>query len=277
MESLILLVKRESLSYNWKNGKVARFDYDEANVWYQLIEADDDGLNYIVSQFERTLENCPVVAHGFVAYLIHNWGRPETEIYKEFYELCLSEFIRREEKKPGAFKRDLNTEYYILHIPEEKAKVAYSQKIYPYLTGDDTKLVNQYLESYFDFIKINYSKPSSEKEDGPSTDKISVSTWALYYHYLQKSKSIPYFENHPISKDEAIKELLSSNNHKFSFGNFRNIFYAIGKVVAKDPLTPLMLKKVIPLLAKYPIAKQLAENDLYSFGKQVTMTKRKQL
>jgi len=277
MESLIPLVKTETRSFNWKNGKAGEFKYNKEGIWYQLFEISVEEEAFLVSIYERNIENCPVVALGFVAYLIYNWGRPATVIYKEFYERLRSEYKHIEEKKPGAFKRDLNTEYYILHIPEEKARVAYSQKIYPYLTEDDTKLINQYLESYFDFIKINYSKPSSEKEDGPSTDRISVSTWALYYHYLQKSKSIPYFENHPISKDEAIKELLSSNNHKFSFGNFRNIFYAIGKVAAKDPLTPLMLKKVIPLLAKYPIAKQLAENDLYSFGKQVTMTKRKQL
>ena len=163
MESLIQHVKREICTNRWMNGMGAQFKYDEINVRYQLKEMTPDLLTYILP-YGRITENSPVVAHGFVAYLIHNWGRPETEIYKEFYEHCLSEYKHREEKEPGAFKRDLNTEYYILHIPEEKARIAYSQKIYPYLTGDDTKLINQYLESYFDFIKIEYSEKSNKSE-----------------------------------------------------------------------------------------------------------------
>lgn len=155
MELRIPNVKVEKTTY-WQNEKCAEFQYNATQVWYQLIELTPDGRSYIIKPSERNKENCPVIALGFVAYLIHNWGKSETEIYKGFYELCLSDFINKEEKLPGAFKRDLKAENYKQHIVEENTRVAFSQKIYPYLTDNDSKLIIQYTKSYFDFIKEEY-------------------------------------------------------------------------------------------------------------------------
>ena len=159
MESRILNVKVKTATY-WQNGKCAEFHYYEKDVCYQLVELTDDGKKYIVPTHERTLENCPVIALGFVAYLIHNWGKTEKEIYLEYYDLCLSKFLNIEDKKSGSINRDLNAEYYKLHVTEQKGLASKSEKIYPYLTDNDSKLIKQYEESYFDFIRKNYNKYS---------------------------------------------------------------------------------------------------------------------
>jgi len=95
---------------------------------------------------------------------------------------------------------------------------------------------------------------------------ISVSVWVLYYHYLMKSRKIAYFEEYSGTKDEAIRNLLDKNGHTFSWKNFRNIYYAIGKGTEKDPLTKNNLEKVIKILRDEP-AKTLAENDKHSMDK----------
>jgi len=158
MKSLIPNVKAEAISNKWMNKKGAEFQYNEIELWYKLIELTSDGRTYLINPSERNNVNCPVIVLGFVAYLIHNWGKFETEIYNGFYELCLSDFLNKEERLPGAFKRDLKAEYYKLHIEEESARVAYSRNIYPYLTDNDIELISRYTESYFDFIKIEYDK-----------------------------------------------------------------------------------------------------------------------
>ncbi|HAQ18432.1 MAG TPA: hypothetical protein DCR40_04260 [Prolixibacteraceae bacterium] len=174
MESLIPKVKTEATSSSWMNKKVAEFKYNATQVWYQLIELTPDEPAYIINPSERNEENCPVMVLGFTAYLIHNWGKSETEMYKGFYELCLADFINKEEKLPGAFKRDLKAEYYRQHIEEENARVAYSKKIYPYLTNNDCELIRQFTESYFEFIKKEYVKQPQTQESSDLPEQPSL-------------------------------------------------------------------------------------------------------
>jgi hypothetical protein len=97
---------------------------------------------------------------------------------------------------------------------------------------------------------------TNDKKDDP---KISIPVIALKYYYLTQSKSI-----------NVTKELfLAENKRSESINSFRNKYYAIGKESKEDPLKKAYLKKVIPLLEKYPRAKLMAENDLYSFNERV--------
>ena len=165
MESLIPLVKIGTRINVWKNGKDALFKYDEINVSYQVFEIKIDSYGNIIP----LTKDGHIVASGFVAYLIHNLGKSEEEIYKGYYELRLSDFIKKEEKLPGAIRRDLKSEYYDQHIKEENEKVADSQKIYPYLTDNDSKLINQYVLSYFEYI-VKYNKQKQIQELNKQTD-----------------------------------------------------------------------------------------------------------
>lgn len=101
----------------------------------------------------------------------------------------------------------------------------------------------------------NYPTPATS-----SGNQISIPVLALKYYYLQTSKTV----------DQTKEAFLAENGRSESIKNFGNTYYAIGKESEKDPLKEAYLKKVIPLLENYPLAKQLAENDLYSFLKGVT-------
>jgi len=199
LKSLIPNVKEEATSNRWKNEKGAEFQYNETEIWYQIIELTPDLCTYIINPCERNKENCPVIALGFVAYLIHNWGKPETGMYTGFYERCLSDFINKEEKLPGAFMRNLRNEYYKNHIEEENARVSYSQKIYPYLTDNDSKLISQYLESYFDFIKIKYGYQTPESSKHPEQHSILE---------IDRDLNIKIKQN-PIFKPETIEPIIN--------------------------------------------------------------------
>lgn len=167
MESLIPLIAKETVSNRWITNEVEeveQFKYDKVNIWYRVLKWSEDGLSCLIPPNERNSESCPIVARGIVAYLIHNWGRYEEDIFNEYYNLSLSNFEDKEKRKPGAFKRDLKSEHYALHVSEEKEHIKYSDKILSYLPASDQKLIKEYLKSYFDFIKMNYNTPI--KSDG---------------------------------------------------------------------------------------------------------------
>ena len=112
MESLIYLVKGSVLTKKWRNAKAGVFEYDQNNIWHQFAETTPDLKTYIVSRFEQNKENCPVIALGLTAYLLHNWGKPEQEIFTGFYNICKSHFVKLESIKPGSSNRDLESEFY---------------------------------------------------------------------------------------------------------------------------------------------------------------------
>ena len=124
------------------------------------------------------------------------------------------------------------------------------------ISVENEPLLNR-LKEYHAIMVIEYNITQKHKVD------ISVPVWALYYHYLMKSRKIPYLEEYPGPKDEAIKNLLDKNGHTFSWKNFRNIFYAIGSGKGKDPLNNKNINKAIVLL-NYKPAKEIAQNDIYS-------------
>lgn len=223
MNSLIPIVKAEAISNRWMNKKGAEFKFNASLVWYQLIELTPDGRTYIINPSERNEENCPVIALGFVAYLIHNWGKSETEIYKGFYELCLSNFITKEEKLPGAFKRELEVEHYTQHIEEENSRVLYSQNIFPYLTDNDSKWIRQYTESYFEFIKLKYGiqkTVSSKQPEQPSIlekEQIKSEKLKLMLDEIRSSENL-FWKGLPMDKVISHFSVLTTTKNKN--GNF---------------------------------------------------------
>jgi hypothetical protein len=152
MESLILHIKNETITDKWKNGKCACFIYNRIHRNYQLVELTSDAKSYLISPMERTEKNCPVLANGFIAYLIRNWGTPELEIFEGYYGLNFSEYNQIENTKPGAFRRDLKSEFVDIHLTNEKAKIIESIMIYSFLTIQDAEAIKEYVNSYFDFL-----------------------------------------------------------------------------------------------------------------------------
>jgi hypothetical protein len=150
-------------STKWENDKSGYFKYDEAYRHYRFYEQSSDLSTFLVGPTEENLVNCPAVATGFVAYLIRNWGKKEVDIYEEYYELCFSEYEKRESRKPGAFKRNFKAEFYLHHLSNEEMLIAFSEKLFGFLPDGDIEIIKQFIVSYFDFLKPQNKSLLSEQ------------------------------------------------------------------------------------------------------------------
>ena len=164
MYRLIENIKSETTSNRWANKKGAQFEYNLENIHYRLIELTPDLKSYLVKRTQRNDSNCPVIAKGFIAYLLRNWGKSEQLIFDSYYENCLNRFKQIEARKPGSSMRNLDAEFYAIHISQEKELVKFTEQIHPYLSETEIELIYQYIETYFKYIEKKYYASLSQTE-----------------------------------------------------------------------------------------------------------------
>ncbi|MCB0536041.1 MAG: hypothetical protein KDE33_00800 [Bacteroidetes bacterium] len=105
---------------------------------------------------------------------------------------------------------------------------------------------------------IDFSAKNNKK-------KISISQYALYVYYLQRSGEITWFENHPEGKLKAIKELLINEGIDTTPKYFQIKYNLINNYntnrIAKNQI-PNISYVIENLLSDYPRAKEIAIKEL---------------
>jgi len=138
----------------WSNNKIGNFEFNKDENYMQFIEyTQEDVLCLKFSQQERTIENSPIIVTGFTAYLIMNSRKSTIEIYSTYYKSLQSKFTSNESVKPKSRTRNLEKEFYDKHLFEEKLMFENSKKVFEFLSSDYRKLIEDYVEDYFDYIK----------------------------------------------------------------------------------------------------------------------------
>lgn len=284
MYRLIENIKIESRSESWANKRVAEFHYDVDKNHYRLIELTPD-FQFIIGLTERNDSNCPVVAKGFIAYLIRNWGKKEVDIYNSYYSSCFANFERIESKKPGSYSRNLNSEFYPLHVSHEEECVKFSKQIKPFLSEAEIKLINQYVKAYFEYIEQIYSpKDKIEKKTTAQTGKeLSVPDWCIIFYYIDEAG------NQEGAKIDRIIDFITENNIRNSNGklttkgSFKKQYYEIyhringtenSKGDKLPPLPPERIKNILHFLKKNKKALQTAENDIVHLFNEIEENKK---
>jgi Leucine-rich repeat (LRR) protein len=141
----------------WENGKFGKFEFDDENKWYKFIECHhiNGGWKTLYSRFNP--QDYPIIAKGFIAFFIKNFNgdeiKTETDYYEKYYNPSLTEYKRREGKKLGASKKNLDAEFYTLHVEEEKENVKQSAELYEYLTPKENNLIKGFTDGYFEHIE----------------------------------------------------------------------------------------------------------------------------
>lgn len=153
------LIQSRTITNKWVNERCAEMRYNSVNIWYQVVgyhfEGDTLYLNH--SDFELDTVNFPVIAMGITAFLLQNFGKSEKLIFDQFYERCLTYFKKIEARKPGSSMRNLNTEFYTIHLSEEKERIKFSQLLNPYLSEDEIEIINNYTQAYLTYIQQVYA------------------------------------------------------------------------------------------------------------------------
>ena len=271
MYRLIENIQREAISNRWANNKGAQFEYDNERTHYRLIEITPDCKTYLVGRTQRNNINCPVIAKGFVAYLIRYWGKSEQLIFDNYYENGLNNFKRIESRKPGSSMRDLDAEFYPIHISQEREFAKFSELIHPYLSNPDIELINQYTEAYFNYIE-QFFAPKEITEP-----VLSVSDWSIIFYYLdeagkQEGKKIDRIE-------KFIKEnnVLSPSSGLTTIGNFKKEYHEIENRINgkndKKSLPPERIENILHYLKNNKKALQAAKNDIEHLTNEIEESK----
>ena len=145
----------------WANGKIGYMRYNSANVWYQFAGLHYEGTTPYQDHDDIAgldIINFPIVSKGITAYVLCRFGKAaEIKIFTDYYHSCLSKFKDIEDKKPGAYKRNLDSEFYSIHISEEKERIKFSQKIDEYISENELEFVNNHTQNYLNYIEQVHS------------------------------------------------------------------------------------------------------------------------
>lgn len=282
MTDLIKNIQREAISNRWANNKGAEFEYDNEKNHYRLIELTPDCNNYLVGRTQRNDNNCPVIAKGFIAYLIRNWGKKEVDIYNSYYNWCFSIFESNETKKPGSFQRNLDAEFYPLHVAREKEYVKFSYQINPYLSEHEIKLINQYIKAYFNYIEQTWSpidnKEKTSKENQNTTNELSVPDWCIVFYYLDEAGTKEGNKIARMGKFIKDNNVVNPSGELTTPKNFRKEYYEIENRINiknnKKPLPPDRIKNILPILKKNKKAMQNAVRDMGYLADEIEENKR---
>lgn len=171
------MAKGSVITNKWANGEISEMKYNSTEIWHQVAGYHYEGDTLYKNHPDHILDtvNFPVITKGFTAFLIQLLGNSEQIIFEKYYEKCLNRFKQIEQRKPGSSLRNLDAEFYPIHISQEKEFATFSEKIHPYLSKSEINLINQYTEAYFKYIEQVFAP----KEITASV--LSVSDWSIIF------------------------------------------------------------------------------------------------
>lgn len=154
--SLIENIKNSTFSNRWTNGEAGRFEDFDKNGLFRFSETDENCRHYLLSEEDRRKE--PILALGFVSWLIYHWGEDTSSIFNRYYEMRSDQYKKEHGTSPDAFKRNLEKEFYDQYIDKEKKWIRQSEEILDYITENEAELIKSYSKNYMEYIfSINYS------------------------------------------------------------------------------------------------------------------------
>lgn len=175
MKSLIQVL--ENSVKQWENGKSGSFEFSFYSNWKKdflcrFIECDETFKIWKIEKVEDRKTQSPTVARGFVAFLLNKLPdsevKSEVDIYDTYFQHLRNEYKEKEMMLPGSYKRDLDEEFYTIHLDEEQNYIYHSQAILEYLTTKERELVKAYFDNYLEYIgqfsKFTFKKYSSLDE-----------------------------------------------------------------------------------------------------------------
>jgi hypothetical protein len=279
-QNRLQLIKGAVVTNKWANSSLSQMRYNSTEIWHQVAGYHWEGetLYKNHSDIELDTVNFPVITKGFTAYLIQNFGKSEQLIFDKYYEHCLNRYKQEEARKPGSSMRDLDAEFYPLHISLEKEFAKFSELILPYLCKAEIELINQYIEAYFKYIEQKYSTKSTKKEilkyfpelnEQSQPEKKTKSNQKLKDGYSSKEWcTILYFtdylEKHDTDYDTDVAKSFHAK-HKLPFAetSFLQNFKDVKRHIEKSEKQAVrLIEKIIPYFSQDKAVSEYAENQL---------------
>ena len=211
------MAKGAVITNKWANGEIAEMKYNSAEIWHQVAGYHYRGDTLYKNHPDHELDtvNFPVITKGLTAFLIQNLGKGEQLIFDNYYKNCLNRFKQIEARKPGSSMRNLDSEFYPIHILQEKEFAKFSELIHPYLSEAEIELINQYTGAYFKYIEQVYS-PKGVTENTSSSQQETENNFMLA---TIENWLFP-FKEEKILSDANYNNLVTALNQYFENGKF---------------------------------------------------------
>lgn len=279
------LIKEEVVTNKWANGSLAQMRYNAKEIWHQVAGYHWEGETLYKNHSDIVLDtvNFPVITKGLTAYLIQNLAKPEHLIFDKYYENCLNSFKQVEVRKPGSSMRNLDAEYYPIHIAQEKEFVTFSEKIHPYLSKAEIELIYQYTEAYFKYIEQLYS-PKGSTEEGSlekqeAGNELSVPDWCIIFYYIDEAVTKVGNKIDRMKKFIEDNKVVNPSGTLTTKGNFKKEYYEIENRINikndKKALPPKRIENILPYLKNNKEAMQNAVSDIDYLTNEIEENKKK--
>jgi hypothetical protein len=143
-----------NIGKEWANGQTGLFcAFDDYTLRFRALNSDL--TKYL--EGDNWVEHAPIIARGFIVYFLYSTQNRRnykaSNIYAKYYQHLCDAYKEIEDKKPDEFKRNLDNEFYAKHIVEEKERIKFSQPLFDYLTKEEERMIRDYIDGYFDYVK----------------------------------------------------------------------------------------------------------------------------
>jgi len=183
---LIELIKSGTISNHWANAKAGQFRDFDNNCLYRFCETDENLYHYLQEEDEQ--RNLPVLACGFVAWLIKHWGNDTQTIYSGYLQAKLNQYKAEHKNDVDVFKRDLEREFYNQYRAKEEQYVKQSEAIFDFISEPEVNEIKNYVQYYFDYVDslsnqltINEDSKESKIMNNNNTDAIKQAREYIQY------------------------------------------------------------------------------------------------
>jgi hypothetical protein len=186
-KQLINFIKSGTVSNNWINGKAGQFKDFDNNCLYRFCETDEECLSYL--QREQEQRNLPVLACGFIAWLIKYWGTDTQTIYSGYLQAKLNQYKAEHKNDVDVFKRDLEREFYDQYRAKEEQWVKQSEAIFDFISEPEVNRIKEYVQNYFEYVDtISNPKlqPEAAEQSESKTNRVKTNkSHKNFVDYLQ--------------------------------------------------------------------------------------------
>ncbi|MDR0725458.1 MAG: hypothetical protein LBF59_05555 [Prevotellaceae bacterium] len=150
---LIKFVSDRTITNYWKNGRAGKFVDINNNCQYRFLETTTDCARWLVSPYNYpAIQELPIMACGFVAWLIKHWGEDTTKIYSEYLQVKLNQYQAAHRNDADVFKRDLEREFYDQYRANEEQWIKQSESIFEFISEREINQIKQYVQHYFEYV-----------------------------------------------------------------------------------------------------------------------------
>lgn len=140
----------------WKNGKTGILSKDKGYFRLRFIEMNNSMDKYIHSHEER-LTKCPIIATGFLAYLIETLQTDNNissiDIYEKYFNYQYQSYLNKVKILPNYDENEAKIAFIKTYIKDEKNHIEKSKTLYDYLSDDKANLIKKYIENYFRYLE----------------------------------------------------------------------------------------------------------------------------